>query len=79
MTRLKFIRSHLLAGPPKPSHALALGLLFVAIPTLVRWGADPVITGTAFVTYYPFVLMAAILRRATRRVIGAGQRVGSDA
>ena len=60
MTRISFIRSRLLAGPPKAPYALLLGLLFVAAPTLLRWAADPVITGTAFVTYYPFVLVAAL-------------------
>ena len=42
------------------SYALLLGLIFVAAPTLLRWAADPVITDTAFVTYSPFVLAAAI-------------------
>ncbi len=60
MTRISFIRSRLLAGPPKLSCAVLLGIIFVAAPTLLRWAADPVITGTAFVTYYPFVFAAAI-------------------
>lgn len=34
---------------------------FVAAPTLVRLATDQVITGTAFATYYPSVLMAALL------------------
>jgi two-component sensor histidine kinase len=55
-----FIRSRLLAGPPKLSLSLAIAVICVAAPTLLRWLADPVITGTAFVTYYPFVLLAAI-------------------
>jgi two-component sensor histidine kinase len=61
MTRFKFIRSRLLAGPPKFSWALALGVAAVGAPTLLRLAADSLITGTAFVTYYPFVLMAALV------------------
>jgi two-component sensor histidine kinase len=61
VTRFKFIRSRLLAGAPKFSWALALGVAAVGAPTLLRLAADPLITGTAFVTYYPFVLMAAVL------------------
>ncbi len=60
MTRFMFIRARLLAGPPKLPLSLALAVFFVAAPTFLRWVADPVITGTAFVTYYPFVLLAAI-------------------
>ncbi len=61
MTRSEFIKSRLLAGSPSLLWALLLGLAFVAIPTLIRLAVDPVISGTAYVTYYPFVLIAALL------------------
>lgn len=60
MTRFGFIRSRLLAGPPNLQWSIALGLGFVAIPALLRWAADPVITGTAFSTFYPFVVIASL-------------------
>jgi two-component sensor histidine kinase len=60
MTRLKIIRSRLIAGPPALPATLALALIFVGAPTLLRLAADRLITGTSFVTYYPFVLVAAI-------------------
>jgi two-component sensor histidine kinase len=55
-----FIRSHLLAGPPKLLLSLVLGALFVVTSTVLRLAADPIVSGTAFVTYYPCVLLAAI-------------------
>jgi two-component sensor histidine kinase len=61
MTRFEFVRSRLLAPPPPPLHAVPLALPFIAAPTAVRWLIDPLDTGTAFVAYYPFVLLAALL------------------
>ena len=61
VTRFKFVRSRLLAGPPNLAWRLSLALLFVGMPTLLRMAIDPVITGTSFVTYYPFVLAAALV------------------
>lgn len=61
MTRIKFIRSRRLAAPLNLPYAIALGLGLVFLPTLLRLAVDPVITGTSFVTYYPFILIAALL------------------
>ncbi|MGM5087512.1 DUF4118 domain-containing protein [Rhizobium leguminosarum bv. viciae] len=60
MTRFNFIKMRLLAGPPSLPWTVALGLGFVAVPTLFRLAADSVITGTAFSTFYPFVVIAAL-------------------
>jgi K+-sensing histidine kinase KdpD len=60
MTRLGFIRSRLLAAPPRGPSALVCGILVVAIPTLVRASLDDLVSGTTFVAYYPFILFAAI-------------------
>jgi len=61
MTRFMFIKSRLLAGPPKRFHVLTLGVLFVAAPTVLRLAADTLIRETTFTTYYPFVLLAAFV------------------
>lgn len=60
MTRSQFIKSRLIAGLPSLPWALILGLAFTAVPTGIRVAADPVISGTAYVTYYPFVLVAVL-------------------
>jgi len=60
MTRFGFIRTRLLAAPPRGVSAMVLGILVVAIPTLVRASLDGVVSGTTFVAYYPFILFAAI-------------------
>ena len=57
----KIIQARLLAGPPPLPLALTTGLGLVAAPTLLRLAADGVVTGTAFATYYPFVLGAGVL------------------
>jgi K+-sensing histidine kinase KdpD len=73
MTRSQFIKSRLIAGPPSLPWALILGLAFVIVPTCIRLAADPVIAGTAYVTYYPFVLVAALFLgwRGATAVAGA--------
>jgi len=60
MTRFGFVKSRLLAGPPSLPWTLALGFGFVVIPALLRLAADSVITGTAFSTFYPFVVIASL-------------------
>lgn len=60
-TEFSFLRSRLLAGPPNFAWTLALATAFVVAPTLVRLAVDGVIAGTTFSTYYPFVLMAAVV------------------
>ena len=41
--------------------ALGLGILVVAIPTLIRAAVDGFVTGCEFSVYQPFVLVAAVL------------------
>jgi len=60
LTRFEFVRSRLLAPAPPLIVALPLALPFILAPTLVRWVVDGVITGTTFVPYFPFVLLAAV-------------------
>jgi K+-sensing histidine kinase KdpD len=60
MTRFGFVKSRLLAGPPSLPWTIALGFGFVVIPALLRLAADSVITGTAFSTFYPFVVIASL-------------------
>jgi two-component sensor histidine kinase len=61
MTRFEFVRSRLLA-PPLPFLAgLPLALPFVVAPTVLRLAVDGFVTGTVFVAYYPFVLLAALI------------------
>lgn len=43
--------------------ALLCALAAVAIPTLIRYSANGVVTGCEFTPYLPFVLLAAILLR----------------
>jgi hypothetical protein len=44
--------------------ALLLGILLVAIPTLVRLATEGTVTGCEFTPYLPFVLISAILLRS---------------
>ena len=41
--------------------ALGLGVLVIAIPTLIRAAVDGIVTGCEFSVYQPFVLVAAVL------------------
>ena len=61
MIRIGFIKAHLSGPPPSAPKAAIQGLLLVAAPTLLRIVIDPIVTGLAFVTYFPFVLIAALL------------------
>lgn len=61
LPRFEFVRSRLLAPAPPLLAALPLALPFIIAPTLIRWAVDGVVTGTTFVTYFPFVLLAALL------------------
>lgn len=61
MTRFEFVRSRLLARPLPFLAAVPLALPLVIAPTVLRLAVDGFVTGTAFVAYYPFVLLAALL------------------
>lgn len=60
MTRLHFVRSRLLAAPPRGPAALLYPALAIAIPTLIRTLLDGFVSGTTFVAYFPFVLVSAM-------------------
>ena len=60
MIRIGFVRAHLSGGPPATPKAIIYGLSLVAAPTILRMLIDPVVSGLAFVTYFPFVLVAAL-------------------
>jgi two-component sensor histidine kinase len=73
MTRLDFIKSRLVSQPPAGLRALAYGCAMVAVPTALRALVDPIVSGLAFVTYFPFVMLSALLmsgRQATLVTIG---------
>ena len=73
MTRLDFINRRLVE-PPSPLVACTCTFLCVAAPTGLRALADPVVTGTTYGTYYPFVLLASLFlgwRFATAVTIAA--------
>ena len=59
MTRLHFVRSRLLAAPPR-GQAAVLTALAIATPTLIRAMLDGFVSGTTFVAYFPFVLVSAM-------------------
>ncbi|NEX95158.1 HWE histidine kinase domain-containing protein [Caulobacter sp. 17J65-9] len=59
MTGIEFIRAHLL-GRPAPAVSAALAVAAVATPTAIRLAIDSVVADVTFVTYYPFVLAAAL-------------------
>lgn len=61
MIRVGFVRARLSSPPPSHLSALAYGCLMVAAPTALRAIIDPVVSGTTFVAYYPFILLAALL------------------
>jgi hypothetical protein len=58
MSRAEMLR-RLLAPSVTGYHALALGIVLIAIPTLIRAAVDGIITGCEFSVYLPFVLVAA--------------------
>lgn len=60
MTRFQIVRSRLSTAPPRGKDAFLYSALAVLIPTLVRASIDGVVSGTTFVAYFPFVLMAAM-------------------
>ena len=60
MTRLNFVRSRLLAPPPRAADAIVFIGLAIVVPTLLRVAIDGLVTGTTFVAYYPFVLISAM-------------------
>src|SRR6187401_352232 len=60
MIRIGFVRAHLSDRPPSAPKAIVYGFLLVATPTVLRILIDPVVSGLAFLTYFPFVLIAAL-------------------
>lgn len=60
MIRIGFVRAHLSGAPPSGGKAAVYGLLLVAAPTILRLLIDPFVAGLPYVTYFPFVLVAAL-------------------
>src|SRR6476469_2821862 len=60
MTRLHFVRSRLLAEPPRGHLAVLYAGLAIILPTLIRAILDGFVSGTTFVAYFPFVLVSAM-------------------
>lgn len=60
MDRIPAVRRALLAERP-PLAALGWSVVAVAVPTALRWSIDQSVTGVAFTTYYPAVLLATLL------------------
>lgn len=60
MIRIGLIRAHLSDAPPSTPRAIVYAVALVGAPTLLRLLMDPVVTGLAFLTYFPFVLIAAL-------------------
>src|SRR4029079_15380932 len=60
MSRFQIVRSRLSTAPPRGKDAFLYSALAVLLPTLVRASIDSVVSGTTFVAYFPFVLMAAM-------------------
>jgi two-component sensor histidine kinase len=79
MTRLDFINRRLAEPPPATPVAAAYAFLCIAAPTALRALADPVVTGTTYGTYYPFVLLASLFLgwRLAVAVTIAGSIVGN--
>ena len=61
MVRIGFIRAHLSSAPPSAGRAAVYGFLLIAAPTLLRLLVDRWLPGIPFVTYFPFVLVAALI------------------
>jgi two-component sensor histidine kinase len=60
VNRIPVIRRLILADRA-PLAALGWSVLAVAVPTLLRWAIDRGTTGNPFITFYPAVLLAALL------------------
>lgn len=60
MDRMPAIRRVILADI-SPLKAFALSMAAVAVPTALRWAVDQGATGTPFVTYYPFLVLSALM------------------
>lgn len=56
-----FIKNLLATPPLSGAVAVACGCGMVLIPTAARLLIDPVVSGTTFAAYYPFVLLSAVL------------------
>jgi hypothetical protein len=62
MVRSVLVR--LVSAPPSGGwQALVLGILLVAVPTIIRLAIAGTVTGCEFTPYLPFVLVSAILLR----------------
>jgi two-component sensor histidine kinase len=60
MTRLDFINRRLTEPPSSSVIATFWTLACIVAPTGIRAMVDPVVTGTTYGTYYPFVLLASL-------------------
>lgn len=60
MTRVDFIKTRLLAPPPRGIPGILYGCAAILVPTLIRASIDPLVSGTTFAAYYPFILCAAL-------------------
>ena len=61
MIRIGFVKARLSGAPPSGGAALAYASAMVVTPTLIRASIDAVVSDTTFVTYYPFILVSALL------------------
>jgi len=61
MTRLSFVKKWLLVSPQAGKSAIVVGVLAVALPTILRASLDGSVFGTGLLLYFPFVTLAAML------------------
>lgn len=61
MTLVGLLRKWLVATPLTGKHALTCAIAAVGLPTIIRGTFDGMVEGLGFSTYFPFVLLAAIL------------------
>lgn len=61
MTCIDRLNMWLLMPPARGGTAFLCGLVAIAVPTLIRASVDGIVSGSAFLSYLPFVLLAAIL------------------
>lgn len=61
MIRIGFVKAHLAGHPLSGVRGVAWGCGMVVIPTVIRASLDPLISGTTFVAYFPFILASGLL------------------
>jgi K+-sensing histidine kinase KdpD len=58
---VQFVKSRVLAAsPPTPPTALLWAAAAAVVPTLIRAALDGVLSGSAFLAYFPFLVAAAM-------------------